>query len=57
MGLSTKTSISVEWNPVTPGVSPGGDIWGYIVEVKDSVKGTIWELFNVVKIGARDQIK
>lgn len=57
MGLSTKTSISVEWDPVAPGVSPGGDIWGYVLEVKDSVNGTIWEPFNGVNIGARDQIK
>jgi len=54
MALSTETSISVEWDAVSPGVSPGGDIWGYILEVKDSVNGTIWEPFNGVKIGARD---
>lgn len=42
---------------MTPGVSPGGDIWGYVLEVKDSVNGTIWEPFNGVQIGARDQIK
>jgi hypothetical protein len=57
MGLSSKTSISVEWDPVTPGVAPGGDIWGYVLQVKDILNGTVWEPFNGVKLGARDQIK
>jgi len=57
MSLSSKTSISVEWDPVTPGVAPGGDIWGYVLEVKDSVNGSVWEPFNGVLLGARDQIK
>ena len=31
MAISSKTSISLSWDPVTPGASPGGDILGYVL--------------------------
>ena len=53
MSLSTKTSISLSWSPVTQGASPGGDILGYILEAKDSLNGTVWTPFNGVALGVR----
>ncbi len=54
MTLSSKTSIALDWDPITPGVSPAGDILGYVLEAKDSVNGTVWQPFNGVKMALRD---
>ena len=44
--LSTLTSMFVEWPPVAPGVSPGGDVLGYRLRVEDAINGTIWIVFD-----------
>ena len=54
MTLSSKTSIALDWDPVTPGVSPADDILGYVLEAKDSVNGSVWQPFNGVKMALRD---
>lgn len=48
--LSSQTAITVEWSAVTPGVSPGGDILGYILFVTDpntSVTTTVFDGFSL----------
>lgn len=57
MSLSSKTSISLTWNPVAAGAAPGGDILCYILVAKDILNGTVWTPFNGVALGARDQTK
>jgi hypothetical protein len=57
MELSSKTSIALEWNPAAAGVSPGGDILGYVLEVKDALNGTLWQPFDGVKLALRHQTK
>ncbi len=57
MATSSNTSISVSWNPVTSGASPGGDILGYALQVVDSLNGSSWTAFNGTPLGIRTQTK
>ena len=50
MSQSSSNSIYVTWSAVTPGVSPGGDITGYILTVKDCNNGTEWVAFNGIDL-------
>lgn len=43
---STLTSIYVQWDPVTEGVLPGGEILGYLLQVEDTNNGTTWTAFD-----------
>lgn len=40
--LSSQTSITVSWTPVSDGVSPGGDILGYKLIVTDPMTAEQW---------------
>lgn len=55
--LSTENSISVTWNSVAAGVSPGGLITGYVLTVKDCMNGTLWNAFNGLDLGVPSQTK
>lgn len=48
MALSSKTSLSLTWSPVTAGATPGGNILGYILKAKDILNGTVWTAFDGV---------
>jgi len=52
--LSSTTSISVEWDAVAGGVSPGGDVLGYVLTVEDVGNGTSWTAFNGSALGEPD---
>jgi hypothetical protein len=44
--LSSQTAITVQWSSVTPGLTPGGDILGYILYVNDpntSITTTVFD--------------
>lgn len=43
------------WNSVTAGTTPGGDILGYVLKVKDCHNGTEWIAFNGVELNLPSQ--
>lgn len=47
----------MQWNAVTPGVSPGGDILGYKLTVTDPTSGTSWVAFDGQELGLPDQLQ
>ena len=49
--LSSLTSIHIEWQTVTPGTSPGGEILGYKLLVEDANNGTSWVAFDGQELG------
>jgi hypothetical protein len=55
--LSSKTSIRLEWDPVTVPADqlPNGAILGYVVSAT-APNGTTWEVFNGYERGLRDQV-
>jgi len=53
--MSSSTSIYVTWAQVADGPSPGGEIKGYVLTVKDCQNGTEWEAFNGVSLGLTSQ--
>ncbi len=55
MTLSSKSSISVEWDAVAGGTTPGGDILGYVLQVKDTLNGSVWTAFDGPSLGIRTQ--
>ena len=59
LGLSSKTSIRLEWNSVAVPVleTPGGDILGYQIIATNPSDGTSWTAFDGVVDGLRDQVK
>lgn len=53
--LSTHTSISLSWTAPTAGTSPGGDIIGYVLKVKECMSGEVWTAFDGVALSLPDQ--
>jgi hypothetical protein len=56
MAYSSKTSLSLEWSPVSvpAAESPGGDVLGYVLYASDPETGASWEAFNGATLGLRD---
>lgn len=52
--LSSQSAITVEWDPVTPGLSPGGDILGYKLYVKNPTTSIEWLAFDGYNLGLAD---
>jgi hypothetical protein len=44
--LSSKNAITLSWDSSVPGVSPGGDILGYQLIVRDPSTATQWIAFD-----------
>jgi hypothetical protein len=49
--LSTRNRMSLSWTGVTAGTTPGGDILGYILKIKDCMTGEEWTAFDGVELG------
>ena len=43
---SSKNVIAMTWQPVTAGISPGGDILGYLLKVEDTNTGATWIAYD-----------
>lgn len=54
--LSSATSIAVEWSPVQPGITPGGEILGYILHVRNTHTGESQTVFNGNELGLYDKV-
>lgn len=54
--LSSQTAITVEWQPVTAGVSPGGNILGYKLMVKNPNTSITETVFNGFELGLPAQV-
>ena len=54
---SSRTSIHVEWDAVTEGILPGGEILGYMLQVEDSNNGTTWTAFDGKTYGLPSQMQ
>jgi len=49
--LSSQTAITVKWSAVMPGLSPGGDILGYILMVTDPNTAVTTTVFDGYVLG------
>ena len=47
--------MTLTWTGVTAGTTPGGDILGYVLKVKDCMNGTEWTAFDGVDIATPTQ--
>jgi len=49
--------MTLSWTGVTAGTTPGGDILGYVLTVRDCMNGTTWIAFNGVEMSTPTQRK
>ena len=52
---SNQQQMTLTWTGVTAGTTPGGDILGYVLKVKDCMNGTEWTAFDGVDIATPTQ--
>lgn len=52
---SSLTSVSLQWTSVVAGVSPGGEILGYLLDVKNPATSESWTAFDGASQGLPDQ--